>query len=79
MENTKCIHCGKEFEKKSYQQKFCCKTCKENYWKKKDILMDTIASITKNTPNDWKEVSRKGLTMEMLVRAKKAAIIVWIV
>lgn len=31
----KCKHCNKEFEKKSYQQKFCCNNCKEAYWNKR--------------------------------------------
>lgn len=30
-----CKHCGKEFEKKSYQQVFCCNECKVTYHNKK--------------------------------------------
>jgi hypothetical protein len=35
MEEIKCLHCGKSFIKKSYQQKFCCNDCKVSYWNKK--------------------------------------------
>lgn len=28
----KCKNCGKTFEKKTYQQKFCCPRCKQKYW-----------------------------------------------
>lgn len=34
MQKIKCKYCGKLFEKKSYQQKFCCPRCKQKYWDK---------------------------------------------
>ena len=71
MENTRCIHCGKEFEKKSYQQKFCCKTCKEKYWKKERHSNGYYRKYNKEHPERLERGFTKGFNNGNVSEGKK--------
>lgn len=59
MSKIKCKNCGKHFEKKSYQQKFCCPRCKQKYWDRvkpdrhKDPFYYEKYNEVHGRSNDW--------------------------